>query len=202
MDAFYYHRCQEPDVAQQHTEHLSREMIEVDAARRFVYDGVLEAQFIMVHDANKQLLGVADIYPGAQLVAELPVKCSSWNHLIACWQLEEASTGPLKRDTSTAHGSQEFERNDSCLDAPQAQSRVAVAAAEAIEAKKGDLTIRAMLRHDDPALLEKLRHQPLVRLLRLQGFRLGHMSLTCRLTQSEPCVALHELFSMTPLPWK
>ena len=47
MDAFYYHRCQEPDVAQQHTEHLSREMIEVDAARRFVYDGVLEAQFIM-----------------------------------------------------------------------------------------------------------------------------------------------------------
>lgn len=29
--------------------------------------------------------------------------------------------------------------------------------------KKGDLTIRVMLRHDDPALLEKLRHQPLVR---------------------------------------
>ena len=45
-------------------------------------------------------------------------------------------------------------------------------AAEAIEAKKGDLTIRAMLRHDDPALLEKLRHQPLVRLLRFQGSRL------------------------------
>lgn len=32
---------------------------------RFVYDGVLESQFVMVHDANKQLLGVADIYPGA-----------------------------------------------------------------------------------------------------------------------------------------
>jgi hypothetical protein len=38
-------------------------------ARRYVYDGVLEAQFIMVHDANKQLLGVADIYPGAHLPA-------------------------------------------------------------------------------------------------------------------------------------
>lgn len=48
----------------------------------------------------------------------------------------------------------------------------AVATAEAIEAKKGDLTIRAMLRHDDPALLEKLRHQPLVRLLWFQGFSL------------------------------
>jgi hypothetical protein len=40
--------------------------------------------------------------------------------------------------------------------------------AEAIEAKKGDLTIRAMLRHDDPALLEKLRHQPLVRFVKLK----------------------------------
>jgi Tripeptidyl peptidase II len=38
------------------------------SAHRYVYDGVLEAQFIMVHDANKQLLGVADIYPGAYLV--------------------------------------------------------------------------------------------------------------------------------------
>ena len=37
------------------------------SACRYVYDGVLEAQFIMVHDANKQLLGVADIYPGAHL---------------------------------------------------------------------------------------------------------------------------------------
>jgi Tripeptidyl peptidase II len=38
----------------------------VQIIRRYVYDGVLEAQFIMVHDANKQLLGVADIYPGEQ----------------------------------------------------------------------------------------------------------------------------------------
>jgi hypothetical protein len=45
----------------------------------------------------------------------------------------------------------------------QCSASPAAAAAEAIEAKKGDLTIRAMLRHDDPALLEKLRHQPLVR---------------------------------------
>lgn len=65
--------------------------------RRYVYDGVLEAQFVMVHDANKQLLGVADIYPAD------------------------------------------------------------------IDVKKGDLTLRAFLRHDDPVLLEKLRHQPLVR---------------------------------------
>ncbi len=65
--------------------------------RRYVYDGVLEAQFVMVHDANKQLLGVADIYPAG------------------------------------------------------------------FDVKKGDLTLRAFLRHDDPVLLEKLRHQPLVR---------------------------------------
>lgn len=39
--------------------------IELLSRCRYVYDGVLEAQFIMVHDANKQLLGVADIYPGA-----------------------------------------------------------------------------------------------------------------------------------------
>jgi Tripeptidyl peptidase II len=47
-------------------------------ACRYVYDGVLEAQFIMVHDANKQLLGVADIYPGAHLsVCLKPKTCRS-----------------------------------------------------------------------------------------------------------------------------
>ena len=35
---------------------------------------MLEAQFIMVHDANKQLLGVADIYPGVHFAAEM-LKC-------------------------------------------------------------------------------------------------------------------------------
>jgi hypothetical protein len=42
---------------------------------RYVYDGVLEAQFIMVHDVNKQLLGVADIYPGNHCARCRP---SSW----------------------------------------------------------------------------------------------------------------------------
>ncbi len=65
--------------------------------RRYVYDGVLESQMVMVFDAHKRLLGVTDVYPA-----------------------------PL-------------------------------------EVKKGDLVLRARLRHDDASLLHRLRHLPLVR---------------------------------------
>ena len=35
-------------------------------ARRYVYDGVFEAQFFMLHDSNKRLLALGDIYPEAK----------------------------------------------------------------------------------------------------------------------------------------
>ena len=46
-------------------------------ACRYVYDGVFEAQFFMLHDSNKRLLALGDIYPEAKELKK--VRLAGWS---------------------------------------------------------------------------------------------------------------------------
>ena len=70
-------------------------------ARRYVYDGVFEAQFFMLHDSNKRLLALGDIYPEAKELKKVTSQaaaqplpslfpavadCQMWQMSASVWQ--------------------------------------------------------------------------------------------------------------------
>ena len=77
-------------------------------ACRYVYDGVFEAQFFMLHDSNKRLLALGDIYPEAKELKKVSLTgCSTASPLPGLCSSQVPDVASVADDKNVGSGCQE-----------------------------------------------------------------------------------------------